>query len=121
MKQPPSSPDRPAVFDLEATIGQLRQEEQYINDGQASRTLIRATDLRMVVVALRAGKSIAEHHANVTASVQTVSGQLRVQMSGERVDVPAGHVLVMAMGQVHDVYAETDCAFVLTLGWPASK
>lgn len=121
MKTPPTSTDHGASFDLEAVARELRAEEQYVREGQASRTLIRASDLRIVVVALEAGKTISEHHAKVTASVQTLSGHIRLQLPERRVDVPAGRILVMSAGLAHDVYAETDSVFVLTLGWPANK
>lgn len=121
MKTPPTSTDHGALFDLEAVFRELRAEEQYLREGQASRTLILASDLRIVAIALATGKSISEHRAKVTASVQTLSGHIRLQLPERTVDVPAGQILVMGAGLAHDVYAETDSAFVLTLGWPASK
>ena len=121
MKTPPTSPEHGALFDLEAVAEELRAEEQYVREGQASRTLIRASDLRIVVVALEAGKTISEHHAQVTASVQTLSGHIRLQLPERSVDVPAGELLVMGAGLTHDVHAESDSVFVLTLGWPANK
>lgn len=121
MKTPPTSPDHGATFDLEAVAEELRAEEQYVDEGQASRTLIRASDLRMVLVVLEAGKTISEHHAKATASVQTLSGHIRLQLPERSADVPAGQVLVMGAGLAHDVYAESDSAFLLTLGWPANK
>ena len=121
MKTPPTSPDHGATFDLEAVAEELRAEEQYVDEGQASRTLIRASDLRMVLVVLEAGKTISEHHAKVTASVQTLSGHIRLQLPERSVDVPAGQILVMEAGLAHDVYAESESAFLLTLGWPANE
>ncbi|MBK8013919.1 MAG: cupin domain-containing protein [Deltaproteobacteria bacterium] len=99
----------------------MRAEESYLREGQTARTLIRSSDLRIVVVALKAGKSISEHHASVTASVQTLSGHIRLQLPERSVDVPEGQLLVMGAGLPHDVYADTDSTFLLTLGWPASK
>lgn len=121
MKTAPTSPDYGALFDLEAVAVELRAEEQYAREGQASRTLVRASDLRIVVVVLQAGKTISEHRAKVTASVQTLFGQIRLQLPERRVDVSAGQILVMGAGLTHDVYAESDSAFVLTLGWPVNK
>lgn len=120
MKAPPTSPDQGVRFDLDEVVRELRADEQYLREGQTSRTLIRAADLRIVVVALQAGKTISEHHAKVTAAVQTLSGDIRLQLPERNVEVPVGQILVMGAGLTHDVYAETDSAFVLTLGWPAS-
>lgn len=121
MKVPPHSPEHGVLFDLETVFRELRAEEQYAREGQASRTLIRASDLRVVVIALQAGKTISEHHAQVTVSVQTLSGHIRLQLPERCVDVPAGQILVLGAGLTHDVHAETDSEFVLTLGWPATK
>ncbi len=121
MKSPPTSPDQGKRFDLEAVVRELRAQEQYVRQGQASRTLIRASDLRIVVVSLEGGRTISEHHAKVTTSVQTLSGCIRLQLPERSMDVPMGQILVMEAGLTHDVYAETDSAFLLTLGWPTSK
>jgi quercetin dioxygenase-like cupin family protein len=115
-----ASPDHGLTFDLEALAREVRAEEPYVREGQSARTLIRASDLRIVLVALKAGKSISEHHAKVTASVQTLSGHVRLQLPDRGVDVPAGQLLVLGAGLSHDVHAETDSTFLLTLGWPAN-
>lgn len=117
----PTPPDTGVNFDLAVVARELRADEPYLREGQAARTLIRTPDLRIVVVALKSGKTISEHHASVTASVQTLSGHIRLQLPERIMDVPEGHLLVMGAGLPHDVYAETDSTFLLTLGWPASK
>lgn len=117
----PAPPDHGVTFDLAAVARELRAEEPYLREGQTARTLIRTPDLRIVVVALKTGKTISEHHASVTASVQTLSGHIRLQLPERTVDVPEGQLLVMGAGLAHDVHAETDSTFLLTLGWPASK
>ena len=117
----PKPPEHGVTFDLAAVARELRTEEPYLREGQTARTLIRTPDLRVVVVALTAGKTISEHHANVTASVQTLSGHIRLQLPDQRVDVPEGQLLVLGAGLSHDVSAEADSIFLLTLGWTASK
>jgi quercetin dioxygenase-like cupin family protein len=114
------SEDLHPTFDLTAIAEELRTEASYLRNGQTARTLIRTPDLRIVVVALAAGKSISEHHADVTASVQTLSGHIRLQLPDRSIVVPAGQLLVLGAGLPHDVHAETDSTFLLTLGWPAT-
>lgn len=119
MKKPPLPLDHGATFDLESVARELRTEDAYVREGQAARTLIRSRDLRIVIVALEAGKTISEHHVNVTASVQTLSGRIRLQLPHAGVGLTAGQLLVLGAGLTHDVYAEADSTFLLTLGWPA--
>jgi quercetin dioxygenase-like cupin family protein len=115
----PVTPDHGVTFDLATIAQELRADGSYARDGQAARTLIRSSDLRIVVIALAAGQRISEHHAAVTAAVHTLSGHVRLQLPDRGVDVPAGQLLVLGAGLPHDVYAETDSTFLLTLGWPA--
>ena len=121
MKNKPAPPDHGVNFDLDVVARELRAEEAYLREGQTARTLIRTLDLRIVVVALKSGKTISEHHASVTASVQTLSGHIRLQLPERSMDVPEGQLLVMGAGVPHDVYAVLDSTFLLTLGWPVSK
>ena len=86
----PTPPDHGVSFDLTTIAHELRAEEPYVREGQTARTLIRTPDLRIVVIALKAGKTISEHHTNVTAAVQTLSGHIRLQLPDRGVDVPEG-------------------------------
>lgn len=117
----PAPLDHAVTFDLASVARELRAEEPYLREGQAARTLLRTPDLRIVVVALKSGKTISEHHASVTASVQTLSGHVRLQLPKQSIDVVEGQLLMMGAGLPHDVHAETDSTFLLTLGWPANK
>jgi len=108
-----------ATFDLGSMKRALRAELRYQRDGQAARTLVRAPDLRVVLIVLRRGVRIAEHHANETVSIQALAGHLRVHLSERVVDLEAGELLVLAAGLHHDVEAPVDSAFLLTLGAPA--
>ena len=65
----PESPTHGLRFDLAALAQELRAEPSYAREGHTARTLVRTSDLRVVLVVLRAGKKLLEHHVNVTASV----------------------------------------------------
>ncbi len=105
------------TFDVTSVVRELREEDQYGREGQAARTLVRTSDLRLLVVALRAGKTISEHHAKATASLQSLTGRIRVRLPEQQVDLTEGQLLVMGAALPHEVHSETDSAFLLTLGW----
>ncbi|MEO7034946.1 MAG: hypothetical protein ABI548_13655 [Polyangiaceae bacterium] len=113
----PESPTHGLKFDLDALAQELRAEPAYAREGHTARTLVRASDLRVVLVVLRAGKKLSEHHVNVTAFVYAVTGSLHLQMPQQSAALAAGQLFVLAPGLAHDVCAETDCTFMLTLGW----
>lgn len=116
-----TSPEHGVAFDLQRIAEELRAEGAYAREGHTARTLVHTPDLRIVVVVLKAGDTISEHHANVTASVQTVSGQIRLQLPDRAVELSVGHVLVLGAGLRHDVHAVLDSTFLLTLGPPANR
>lgn len=105
------------VFDLASLEAEMRREEAYQREGHTARTLVREQDLRIVLVVMKAGARIAEHRANDTASVHTLSGHVRLQLPDKVAELPAGHLLVLERGLRHDVEAVAESTFVLTLGW----
>lgn len=105
------------LFDLAAVDAELRQDASYAREGHTARTLVRETELRVVLVVMRAGARIAEHRAKDTASVQTLAGHVRLRLPDEIADLPVGRLLVLERGIAHDVEAVADSAFLLTLGW----
>ena len=113
----PESPSDGVTFDIPGIADELRREEAYEREGQSARTLVRTSDLRVVLVVLKAGKHMPEHQANVTASVHTLSGSIRLELPDRSVELPSGQLLVLGQGLRHDVRAETDSVFLLTLGW----
>ncbi len=114
----PESTAGGVVFDLATADREMREEEAYVRDGHTGRTLTREPDLRIVLVVMKAGSRMAEHHADATASIQVLGGQLRLHIQDRTVDLPAGRLLVLERGLRHDVEAVGESAFLITLGWP---
>lgn len=109
------------TFDLAAEARQLRAEEAWRRGEHNAKTLMKEADFRVVLVAAKSGGRMREHQAPGRLSIQTLSGQVRVHVSGERVDLPAGHLLTLEPGIVHDVEALAESDFLLTIAWPAGS
>ena len=116
----PESIHQGAVFDLAAIDAEMRREDAYQRDGHTARTLVREDDIRIVLIVMRAGARMAEHRANETASIHTLSGRVRLRLPDHDADLPAGRLLVLERGLRHDVEAVAESAFLLTLGWQAN-
>jgi quercetin dioxygenase-like cupin family protein len=118
--EPMSSPR--LHFDLDAEIRGLWQEDA-ARAGRNARTLVKHPDFRIVLIVLRGGSRIDAHQAAGRISVQAVRGHIRLRVlhegAGETIDLPAGHLLALERGLRHDVEAEVDSAFLLTVAWPA--
>lgn len=117
----PEAPDHGLTFDLVTVVRELWSDDQYRHDGHIARTLLRTSDLRVVVVALNEGKTLSEHRAGVTALVQPISGRLRLRLPDEELHLTAEQLQVLGPGLVHDVFAEVESAFLLILGWPVTR
>lgn len=113
----PASVEHGIAVDLAAVTRDLQQEEAYRREGHTARTLVRAPDLRVVLLALHAGSTISEHRVSVTASVQAISGEVQLQLPDRTVALQAGQLLILTPELAHDVHARTDSTILLTLGW----
>ena len=120
----PESPEFGTIFDFATIDREMRSEEAYLREGHTARALVREHDMRVVLIAMKAGARIAEHTANETVSIQTLAGRLRLQLprlarqrEDRIVDLPIGRLLVLERGNEHDVEAVGDSAFLLTFGW----
>jgi quercetin dioxygenase-like cupin family protein len=107
-------------FDLAAETEQLRKEKSY-QDGRNGKTLVKEPTFRVVLIVLKGGARLEEHHAAAPVSVQTVAGHLRLHAPGGIVDLPAGHLLVLERDVPHDVEALEETAFLLTIAWPEGR
>jgi quercetin dioxygenase-like cupin family protein len=113
----PESAEHGVAFDLGAIEREMRQEGAYERNGHTARTLLRAPDLRVLLIVIKGGSRIAEHQAIASASIHALSGQLRLRLPDRTVELRAGQLVVLGGGLRHDVEAAIDSTFVLTLGW----
>jgi quercetin dioxygenase-like cupin family protein len=89
--------------------------------GRRAETLVKTDDLRVVLVNLRAGATLAEHTAPGTITIHALRGNLTVDAEGTAHDLPAGSLISLEAGLRHAVHARTDGAFLLTIAWPAGS
>ncbi len=113
------SPVQGTTFEIASIAAEMRTESAYEREGHTARTLIRETDLRVVLLAMKGGGIIKEHSANETASLQVLSGRVSVHMPNRSVDLSLGQLLVLESELPHTVEATEESALLLTLGWNA--
>lgn len=106
------------TFNLEAEINRLHQEEHWLKDGRISKTLVKYSDFRIVLVLMRGGTLMQEHKADARISIHALRGRLFVQLPEKTVELWAGHLLVLEKSLPHDVRAAEDSAFLLSISWP---
>ncbi len=104
-------------FDLAREVDGLLREPQW-NTGRNAKTLVKYDDLRVVLLALRALTRIPDHRTEGRITIQAIRGHLRVHAESRTFDLPAGGLLALDGGLVHDVEAIEDSALLLTIAWP---
>lgn len=107
-------------FNLAKEIEQLYQEETWLRTGHNSKTLVKQPDFRIVLIALKKGGHLEEHNADARISIHTLRGHVTLQIPGQTVDLPAGHLLALDRRIRHDVNAVEESAILLTITWPKS-
>ena len=104
--------------DLAEEIQSLHKEVAWLQGtGPSSKTLVKHADLRIVLLAMKKKMCMHEHKTAATISVQTLTGHIRLRLPDRTVELPAGQLLVLDQCVPHDVEAEEDSAFLLTLSW----
>jgi len=106
------------TFDLSAEAERLRTEESWRQGTRNAKTLVKEPDLRIVVIVMRQGGRMEEHHAPGRITIQTLTGRLRLHIRDQTIDLPAGQVLLLDPDVAHDVEALDESAFLLTIAWP---
>jgi quercetin dioxygenase-like cupin family protein len=104
-----------AAFDLHAEIASLKNEDTWQRSDRVARTLVKQANLQIVLIVLKPGARLAEHRAQGAVSIQGITGAPRVQVGAESVVLSPGHLLALAPGTLHDVEADVESAFLLTL------
>ncbi len=103
-----------------ASLTQLGQEQlvaaKEAASGRAAVTVFggREHDLRQTLIALVEGRSLGEHDAPGEASLQVLSGQVRLHAGQESWDGAEGDYLVIPPTR-HDLEAVTDAVVLLTV------
>lgn len=117
MQSKPRAPDAHEPLELLQAEQELRAESAYARDGHTARTLLRQSDLRVVLIVMRAGASIDQHHTDHTGVIHVLTGHVQMRLPHAVVPVATGSLFALERDIAHAVDAVVDCAFLLTLGW----
>lgn len=103
-------------FDLNQEIQRLISERPWQAEHTAN-TIVKYSDLRIVLIALRTGAQLNEHRTAGRISIQSLAGTVRVNAGGNVIDLPPGNLLTLDRDVLHSVVALQDSVFLLTIAW----
>lgn len=105
------------TFNLYTEIRRLESEQPWQAEHTAN-TIVKYPDLRIILIALKAGGKLLEHRTAGRISIQTLSGLIEVHTPDRVIQMPVGHLITLDHDLVHDVVAIGDSVFLLTIAWP---
>jgi quercetin dioxygenase-like cupin family protein len=103
------------AFDLGAALAALRAEAHESQDGHRQITLFHRPPVAHVLFAFDPGGALKEHAANGLVAIHVLEGRMKVRADGMEHDLPAGQVLILNPGVLHDVRAAEGGAMLLTV------
>jgi quercetin dioxygenase-like cupin family protein len=109
------------TFDLAAEAQKLKNEPPWQEHGHNAKTLVKHSDVRVVLIALRAGARMQEAKTDQCVTLHALTGRLRVHLPSQAIDLPAGALIALDHTVVHDVEALDESVLVMTLGWSKQR
>jgi quercetin dioxygenase-like cupin family protein len=104
--------------DLTATAAELLDKARSEHAGRAGHTLPHPVDgLRQTLTALRAGAEMGEHESPGAATLQVLSGAVRLVAGDASVGLGAGQIAPVPDSR-HSVHADEDSVVLLSVAVP---
>ena len=104
-----------ASFNLGRELENLRAEPAWQASDRNAKTLFKKPDLRVVLLALKAGARLDKHEATGPITIHALAGRLRVRLANETVELAPGEILSVDGGLTHDLEALEQSAILLTV------
>lgn len=93
----------------------LKQEPEWLSGTRNSVTLVKTSNLSIVLTAIRKNASLCGHAVDGPITLQVLSGTIQFGVSGEPKTLCAGTVIALEMGVPHDILALDDSDLLLTI------
>ncbi|MEO5964088.1 MAG: AraC family ligand binding domain-containing protein [Candidatus Limnocylindrales bacterium] len=106
------------LFDLAASAESLRREADPARDGHRQITLFHEAGSSAVLFDFEAGGRLSHHETDGLVLIQTIAGCVDVTTSQTTHGLPAGSLLVLKPGVVHDVVALVPSQVLLIVHLP---
>jgi quercetin dioxygenase-like cupin family protein len=89
-------------------------------DGQTPQVLFTSPECRAVVLDLREGEALGDHHVRERVVVHVVEGRVNIESRNETASCDAGTLVAFEPGERHSVKAVRDARLLLLFApWPA--
>jgi quercetin dioxygenase-like cupin family protein len=120
MNTTPDSSDRPDVVQLGELSVELLAQARDHHSRRSARTVQSEPSLRVTLIALTLGAELAEHEAPPAATLQVISGQVRLHTEDTAWRLSAGDLIAIPRSR-HGLEAISDTTVLLTVALQAAR
>lgn len=106
------------LFDLAASAEGVRREADPARDGHRQITLFHEAGMSAVLFDFEAGGRLSHHETDGLVTIQTIAGRVGVATPRTTHRLPAGSLLVLKPGVMHDVVAHVPSQVLLIVHLP---
>jgi quercetin dioxygenase-like cupin family protein len=104
---------------MSAELQQLRKQDSWQREaGRSSKTLAKYPDFHIVLVLMKAGKKMSEHHVDARISIYAFEGRIRVHLPDQKVELAASEPMALEYAIPQDVDALEESALLITISGP---
>ena len=104
------------IIDCVAEVARLRGGDAYTTADHAAHTITKQPGMRVVLIALKAGGEMNEHHADAPITLHGLQGRVNLTVGDQTVRLTPGVLVTVAEGLPHRLEAIDESAFLLTIG-----
>jgi quercetin dioxygenase-like cupin family protein len=105
-------------FRLRDEAARLRGESAYAGGDRNARTLVKADDFRLVLVAFRSGAVFDEKDQRGMIALQVLEGRLDLRVAEETTGLETGEVAIVSAEHPWRAVALADGLMLLQVAWP---
>jgi len=105
---------KPDVVHLPELGRDLLTQARYHHSRRAAKTLVSSPSMRATLIALALGAELAEHDGPPAATLQVISGQVRLHTDERQWRLGEGEVVAIPSAR-HGLEAATDAVVLLTV------
>ena len=102
--------------DVATELEALRASDSYHAADHAAKTIAKQPGVSVVLIALKPGGQMHEHHADGAITVQGIDGHVEFTVGERAVALTRGRLLTVPPGVAHRVRGMNESAFLLTIG-----
>jgi quercetin dioxygenase-like cupin family protein len=105
-------------FEFAEEAAKLRAESPFLEGDRNARTLVKAGDFRLVLVAFRRGAMFDENDQRGSVALQVLDGRIELRVGADEIELGPGEIAVVSPEHPWTAIAMANGLLMFHLGWP---